>query len=96
LSGLNTEIIRSDSSHEGELSFNKINKIQVAANSSNMNTHINSSSSEDNTHPMEEVAANGLFSEVDTPQLYIPEIPSPSDPFNLSSAAGFGSMASFE
>lgn len=65
MSSLNTEIVRSDISHEDggqDQSFNKVSKIQ-AFNNSNMNTHINSSSSEENSHSIEDAAAQAIFHE---------------------------------
>ncbi len=63
LSSLNTEIVRSDISHESEeTSYNKLNKIQAAYNS-NMNTHINSS--EEHTHFVEDGAPPLLFPKED-------------------------------
>jgi len=59
LSSLNTEIVRSDISHESEeTSYNNLNKIQAVYNS-NLNTHINSS--EDHTHLVEDGALPLIF-----------------------------------
>jgi hypothetical protein len=59
LSSLNTEIVRSDISHESEeTSYNNLNKIQAVYNS-NLNTHINSS--EEHTHSVEDGALPLIF-----------------------------------
>ena len=61
VSSLNTEIVRSDISHESEeISYNNLKKIQAAYNS-NLNTHINSS--EEHTHFVEDGAQPLLFPE---------------------------------
>ena len=61
VSSLDTEIVRSDISHESEeISYNNLKKIQAAYNS-NLNTHINSS--EEHTHFVEDAAQPLLLPE---------------------------------